>query len=368
LQFDSDVRDIKTPENSSIQMLPYDNQAKNQFPFIHSYRNQLQFEQERQFIDRHHYQPPQVSNLEMAAINGTNIILPLGRQSSNLQSQWASDEILDRTMKSEQVLESDLAVVNVVLWNLHRQQMFQMDLLRQLQQQVVIAAHHQKLNGTSSDAEASAGSTSNLVTMAAATESSAPPNSRTRALTKLSPFDVDFGTGSNEAPPLDAVPTEALATMHVDGSSTVFQTTRHDSDSEDDYNGPLIYDDSSDVAINVTGSSDGSEQDVVGCDGDFSADRERSAIGPTNCALGGAAAAQLTSTYFDGPRVTKISPMVAIMDMSANLQLELSQQAATDGTLRYIHADELNIYEPLITILKTKRLVAYDDLHLSLIH
>ena len=85
--------------------------------------------------------------------------------SSNLQPQLASDEVLDPKLKSERDLDVDLAVVNVVLWNLHRQQLFQMDLLHQLQQQIVITAQ-QQLTGAATDTGSSIGLTSRPVTLA----------------------------------------------------------------------------------------------------------------------------------------------------------------------------------------------------------
>jgi hypothetical protein len=63
--------------------------------------------------------PPRESNVKLAAIDGTEVAV----------AQFAENNILP----------ADMAALNVVLWNLHQQQMFQMHLLLQLQQQIVFA-------------------------------------------------------------------------------------------------------------------------------------------------------------------------------------------------------------------------------------
>jgi len=64
--------------------------------------------------------PPRESNVKLAAIDGTEVAV----------AQFAENNILP----------ADMAALNVVLWNLHQQQMFQMHMLLQLQQQIVYSS------------------------------------------------------------------------------------------------------------------------------------------------------------------------------------------------------------------------------------
>ena len=64
--------------------------------------------------------PPRESNVKLAAIDGTEVAV----------AQFTENN----------VLPADMAALNVVLWNLHQQQMFQMHMLLQLQQQIVYSS------------------------------------------------------------------------------------------------------------------------------------------------------------------------------------------------------------------------------------
>jgi len=64
---------------------------------------------------------PRDSNVKLAAMENTDVAV----------AQFAENNVLPG---------ADVAALNVVLWNLHQQQMFQMHLILQLQQQILFAS------------------------------------------------------------------------------------------------------------------------------------------------------------------------------------------------------------------------------------